>query len=363
MNETLNLDCIELVTGCWGTMVREAQKFFEAQSESLESALGACHRLNQATGFVKDDLKSARRYLLKNPKSRYPTFLAQHNPRRKDRFAGAGRVQPPEGIRPKNANCPFCNTLWQQFGTEIPYRYSVANETFDALPNAFPFGDVHFTHAAVAHRPQSWCGTHKDETLANLQNHIVCAVEHAVATPRRIVIINDKDAGASIAEHFHLQSLLRPDGYGYWPLEIAAAQARGASSTAEALLVADYPIASVHWCGAKEAVLAHAREWAERWLKASGWKPTLRAHIISAARIDSPECVQLYIVPRDSPYPHSALMEGTVGSLEVLGEFVFWTDDELKKLNTGQIDHSTAVEILASVEPRGQREVLKEICA
>jgi len=147
-----------------------------------------------------------------------------------------------------------------------------------------------------------------------------------------------------------------------WPLEIAATQTRGQAATAEALLVGAYPIAAVYWCGAKERVFRLACNWIERWLDASGWKPTLRLHIIASARIDDPECIQLFIVPRDSRYPNSQRMVGTVGSLEVLGEFVFCTDDELKMLMNGQINHTTAVEILASVEPRGQREVLARIC-
>jgi hypothetical protein len=313
------------------------------------------------TGFVKDDLKLARRYLLNNPESPLPALFAQHNIAREKRFAGAGRLQPPDGIRPMNDNCPFCNFGWQQFGTEIGYRYSLASESFNALPNAFPFGDLHFTHAAVAHRPQSWHGANNHETLANLHNYIAYAVEHAVATPQRVIIFNDESAGASISSHLHFQSLLRPDSYGYWPLEIAAAQARGPSANVEGLLVSNYPIASIHWCGAKDRLLSHACDWAGRWLKASGWKPTLRAHIIASARIDDPECIQLFIVPRDSRLPNSSLMAGSVGSLEVLGEFVFCSEEERKMLISGQINHSTGVQILASVEPRGQRVVLKEI--
>jgi hypothetical protein len=367
MNETLNTDCVELVElvlNHWTTLAQEGQKLCEdkAKAAGLESALRLCHMLNVTTGFVKDDLQWSKRYLFKNPQSPFPALIGQHNFRRKDRSKGAGRVQPPPGIRPVNGNCPFCNYQWQQFGTEIGYRYTVANEDLIALPNAFPFGELHFTHAAAVHRPQAWHSPGRDATVANLHQRIVCAVEHAALTPERVIFVNDESAGASITAHFHLQSLLRPDGYGYWPLEIAATQTRGQAATAEALLVGAYPIAAVYWCGAKERVFRLACNWIERWLDASGWKPTLRLHIIASARIDDPECIQLFIVPRDSRYPNSQRMVGTVGSLEVLGEFVFCTDDELKMLMNGQINHTTAVEILASVEPRGQREVLARIC-
>lgn len=366
MNKTLNIDCVELAemaVNCWTTLGQEAQKLCEDKAKvDFESALRVLQKLNVITGFVKDELERAKRYLFKNPQSPFPTLIAQHNIRRNDRFAGAGRTQPPPGIRAVNGNCPFCNFQWQQSGTEVGFRYTVANEDFIALPNAFPFGEQHFTHAATVHRPQSWHGPGKDATLANLHQRIVCALEHAALTPDRVVIINDESAGASIAAHFHLQSLLRPDGCGCWPLELAATQARGQSATAEALLLGAYPIAAVYWCGAKERVLRHACHWIERWLDASGWKPTLRLHIIASARIDDPECIQLFVVPRDSRYPNSQRMTGMVGSLEVLGEFVFCTDDELKMLMNGQINHSTGVEILASVEPRGQREVLVLVC-
>jgi len=92
---------------------------------------------------------------------------------------------------------------------------------------------------------------------------------------------------------------------------------------------------------------------------------TLRSAIqlvIAAATAGNPELVQLFIAPRDSRFPYSPLMNGAVGSLEVLGEFVFCTEPEREMLVSGRINHTTAAQILAAVEPAGQREILRVLC-
>ena len=111
-----------------------------------------------------------------------------------------------------------------------------------------------------------------------------------------------------------------------------------------------------------EDVVLDSSEWIKQWLAASGSGSTLRVHIIATTQIGKPECVQLFIAPGDSQFPYSALMNGAVGSLEVLGEFVFCAETEREMLITGRISHATASQILASVEPVGQREILKALC-
>ena len=59
--------------------------------------------------------------------------------------------------------------------------------------------------------------------------------------------------------------------------------------------------------------------------------------------------LELFFVPRHRLRSQSPEMSGTIGGLEVLGEVVFSSDEEGRRLEVGEVDYHTVERILAAV--------------
>jgi Domain of unknown function (DUF4922) len=336
-------------------------RFDDCARGGLEQALGASHEFHVANGFIQDELKESRRVRLPCPERNGVPFLAQYNPARERRFSGAGRRSPPRGIEPVHCGCPICNYDWQSRGTEFALKHNLSGIPFLALPNPFPFGELHFTHATLYPSLQTWHADCQTTTLAKLRRTATMVLGLAKELPGRMILYNDESCGASIPEHFHLHSIRRPGGLQEWPLELASRHARLRCPGSLRVMVEDYPIAAASWQGTTDAVLMDVSKWLGEWFEASGHLPALRLNLIATASPRREGGVEFYAVPRDCNYPYAALMRGAIGALEVLGEFVFSMPAEGEMLANGQICHATASQILASVEPSGQREILRSL--
>ena len=65
MNASLDVTCVELFARFYGQAAQQVQSFCDQKAAAgLEHAFAADLAVNRATGFVKDDLREVRRYLL-----------------------------------------------------------------------------------------------------------------------------------------------------------------------------------------------------------------------------------------------------------------------------------------------------------
>ena len=69
----------------------------------------------------------------------------------------------------------------------------------------------------------------------------------------------------------------------------------------------------------------------------------------------------IYFVPRNKFFSRSPGLSGTVGGLEVLGEFIFCTESEDKAIHDQKVDYNYLWRILQSVDaPRAKDLEVKE---
>lgn len=323
-------------------------KNIEAE-QSLAVALDTLRQQQRDQGFIRDDLESMERYRFYHPDRPELHFSVQYNPVRLERFKGAGRTAPPPGQAAINAGCFLCreNIRWQQRGIEIGYEVVVDNTSYFALMNAYPLMPVHMVFASEQHLPQSW------RTNSSMTEHLeVEKILHDLVTlstrlPGYIGFYNGEGAGASIPGHFHFQFLKRPSADMQLPLEVAATLPRPDGLNT----ISDYPVTSMHWQGTAEETVSAAAEWMQRWMADNGAHESRLSANIIAVTDETGQQVALYVVPRDQMRAKSPEMVGIVGGLEILGELVFSSDEEKKRLDRGEIDYHTVERILASIRP------------
>jgi hypothetical protein len=309
----------------------------------LAGALEALEIQQRDIGFIRDDLNAVKRYRFRDPEDSSRFFCVQYNPRRAQRFAGAGTMTAPPGATMVNDGCFLCrdNIRWQQRGIELGYDIDVGGSEYVAWMNAFPLMPVHTVIATRAHVPQAWCSAEEVGTGLSIDKLLSDLVALAGRLPGFIGFYNGEGAGASIPGHMHLQFFKRPENYGPFPLEAVAGHPERAPS--------NYPVAVVFWQGRSRDVVDQARRWITAWVESNSSGPMSISANIFAIADDADGSIRLYFVPRDQMSSHSPGMAGAVGGLEILGELVFSDPEEKGRLERGEVDYRTVERILASV--------------
>lgn len=311
--------------------------------DGLAAAIAALEAQQRDAGFIQDDLAEVRRYRFTNPDHPRQYFSVQYNPRRGQRFAGAGRVIPPPGTEPVNDGCFLCrdNIRWQQRGLELGYDLRGANGSWFALMNAYPLMPGHAVLATDSHVAQDLpfqdSGARLGEILEDL-------VDFATRLPGYLGFYNGIGAGASIPGHLHFHFFARPEGYGLFPLEQTALDCSGPGPVP----LDAYLVNAVYWRGPARQVVTGAGRWIGDWLRAGTQPERLSCNLI-AVQDPGGEYVHLYFVPRDRQRSHAPEMNGTIGGLEVLGELVFSDPNEKQRLDRNEVDYASVSKILGAI--------------
>jgi len=325
--------------------------------QPLPKALELLQEQQMDIGFIQDDLSEVKYFQCYGPGDLF--FIGQFNPRRAERFRGAGRNLPPSGVQTKSTpslKCFLCtdNVRWQSRGIQLYYQFRVGANIYNALCNPFPFMPTHLTISSVEHEPQSW---HKANWKTDKITRIVQDLyDVAVQLPGYVGFYNGVGAGASIEEHFHFQFFQIPNGHGQFPLQHVAIEVENNTKAAAMLadenistLVIDpqyYPLTAFRFRGDRKKTIKAIVERIKKWNTVAGTSAS--ANITSIW--ESGELV-IYLIPRNRFYSRSIGMAGIVGGLETLGEFIFCTEEENKIINTQGIDYDYMSLILKGVKP------------
>ncbi len=305
----------------------------------LGASLFALREHQIHSGFIRDELHELRRFRLQHPDHPERHFSAQYNPARARRFQGAGRAPFSEPQETVNGGCFLCagNIWWQQQGAEAGYHLSAVNGRYTAWMNPFPLVSGHSVIAAREHLPQHW----RVPGALSLESLIDDIVDIAALLPGWLTFYNGVGAGASIPHHLHLHAIPRTDPLGRMPLEVAARQTGTNAGGPPA-----YPLSFRHWHGDKEQVRQQALMWADNWLHGPGADDDATANIIASQTGSE---LDLYFVPRHQRRSRAEGLAGVVGGFEALGEIVCSSDEELEKLESGQVDFFTVERMLGQV--------------
>jgi hypothetical protein len=337
-----------------------------AAEQGLAAALRALYDQQVDIGFIQDDLSQVSYFRYRAPGNNgQHFFIVQFNPRRAERFKGAGRKSPPRGAQVQgvaDTSCYLCtdNIRWQHRGVQGYYQYSVNGRAYNALCNPFPFTRTHLTMAAGEHLPQSFHVTGSPEQTQARIRHIVEDLYGITdQLPTFVGFYNGAGAGASIEKHLHFHFFEIPDGHGSFPIQTAArlatrtlfAQAPSGQA-APVLQIPDYPLTAYRVRGPKaetiEAVVDLAVDWDRRAGEAAS------ANIIA---LWEGGAVSIYFVPRNKFYTRSPGLAGMVAGLETLGEFIFSTDDEQRAINEQRVNYDYLGRILEAVRPSEDGEL------
>lgn len=331
-----------------------------AAHQGLAAALRALYDQQVDIGFIQDDLSQVSyfRYRASGENNQH-FFIVQFNPRRAERFKGAGRTVMPRGAQVQgqaDTSCYLCtdNIRWQHRGVQSYYQYSVNDRTYNALCNPFPFTRTHLTMAAGEHIPQTFHVTgDATQTLARIRRIIEDLYAIVAQLPTFVGFYNGAGAGASIEKHLHFHFFEIPDGHGSFPIQTAARLARQtlfaqpvAAQAAEVVSIPEYPLTAYQVRGPKDAVIEAAVELAATWDQQAG--EAASANIIA---LWEDGAVSLYFVPRNKFYTRSPGLAGMVAGLETLGEFIFSTPEEQRAINEQRVNYDYLWRILEAVKP------------
>jgi hypothetical protein len=313
---------------------------------SLSDALVGLYQNQLFKGFVLDTLAQLQRIRIP-ARDGSGFFLVHRNPGRAARGGGKGRATAPAGIdiqKCPNPTCFLCewNQKWQQCGLQLGYKVRLDDEEHFCSCNPFPFGQFHATIATSLHRAQRW------SDRADLTHVISSIVELSTQLPGWVVLYNgDRSAGASIPAHRHYQTFKVHPSQRPFPLQHAAiskSKKVGSLTTLPLVGGVDYPITCIRASGRPESVRRAVVGMAESWRSLGD---DLSENIIA---LTEDGAVTLYYTPRDQ-YSHAAGFGGAIASLEILGEFIFSGEQELRALAEGSVDYQWLCEVLRAVAP------------
>lgn len=291
-------------------------------------------------------------------RSKKSFFLGQHNPRRADRGKGAGRKQSPPGTQTQetiDTSCFLCtdNVRWQQQGIQLYYQFPVNERIYNALCNPFPFMPLHITIASMEHEPQSWHESSKyssDDKIKRIVKDLY------TVTTRLSNFIGFYNGVGSIKQHLHYQIFEIPSGHpNLFPLQYAAEQTMvrtGMSRDQQAspLRIQSYPLTAFKIWGNEENIIENILQLTKKWDDISG--DSASANIIFVwEKLDGNPTVCSYFVPRNRFFSHAPGLSGAIGSLEVLGEFIFCEKWEDQMINEQKVNYDYMWRILRAVEP------------
>jgi len=321
----------------------------EAGAGGLTAVLAELEVHQRETGFIKDDLSGVERHVFRHPDAPRRFFRVQYNPKRAQRFNGAGTVTPPAGVDQVNDGCFLCreNIRWQQQHAQVGFEIRTTGDRYHALMNPFPLLPNHVVIAADEHVTQEWdMGGASGVDLTSL---LFDLCDMARRMPGHVGFYNGVDAGASIPAHLHFQFFRRLDEDPLFPLESWAFEAHSSDDTPA--LARDYPLAVARWQGDVGEVVDRATARVRQWVDGNRDRiDRLSSNFIAAA--DGQEgAVSLYFASRDRAKPRWNGVTEFVGGVEILGELVLSSDDQRKLLDTGAIDYFYIENALAGVRP------------
>ncbi|HSN77082.1 MAG TPA: DUF4922 domain-containing protein [Anaerolineae bacterium] len=331
-----------------------------AAQQGLAAALRALYDQQVDIGFIQDDLSQVSYFRYRAPGNNGQRFfIVQFNPRRAERFKGAGRTILPRGAQIQSVadtSCYLCidNIRWQHRGVQSYYQYSVNGRTYNALCNPFPFTRTHLTMAAGEHLPQSFHVTGSaEQTQARIRRIVEDLYSITEQIPSFVGFYNGAGAGASIEKHLHFHFFEIPDGHGSFPIQTAARLATrtlfGHANTgdpAQVVQIPDYPLTAYRVRGPKAEAVEAVVDLAVNWDRRAG--EAASANIIA---LSEEGAVSLYFVPRNRFYTRSPGLAGMVAGLETLGEFIFSTPDEQRAINEQRVNYDYLWRILEAVRP------------
>lgn len=331
-----------------------------AAEQGLAAALRALYDQQVDIGFIQDDLSQVSYFRYRAPGSNNQHFfIVQFNPRRAERFKGAGRTALPRGAQVQgvaDTGCYLCtdNIRWQHRGVQGYYQFRVNGHGYNALCNPFPFIRTHLTMAAGEHLPQSFhVSGSAEETDARIGRIVEDLYRIVEQLPTFVGFYNGAGAGASIEKHLHFHFFEIPDGHGSFPIQTAARLAThtlfghtDSGQPAQVVQIPDYPLTAYRVRGQRadaiRAVVTLAADWDRRAGEAAS------ANIVALWENGA---VSLYFVPRNRFYTRSPGLAGMVAGLETLGEFIFSTPDEQRAINEQRVTYDYLWRILEAVRP------------
>lgn len=337
-----------------------------AATGGVAAALRALYAQQTDIGFIQDDFSQVSYFRYRAPGNGSDLFfIVQFNPKRAERFKGAGRKTAPPGavtVATSDPSCFLCvdNIRWQHRGVQGYYSFRVNDRGYNALCNPFPFMRAHLTMAAGEHVSQAFHVQGDPEATEQRIRRIVEDLYGIAAQlPTFVGFYNGVGAGASIEKHLHYHFFEIPDGHGQFPLQAAARRTErqnpagpAESGAATRLPVEGYPMTAYRVSGERDAVIddgvALTLEWDLRLGEAASGN-------ISAIWED--EAVVLYFVPRNKFYTRSPGLAGMVAGLETLGEFILCTEEEYQAINAQRVDYDYLWRILEAVRPHEASEL------
>ncbi len=330
----------------WQVLNQNLQRI-EIQHGDLGRALDALYEHQIGTGFVRDDLSKIERYSIAHPDDSNNVFLVQFNPGRAQRFGGRGRKSPPPGQAAEHDGCFLCpgNVLWQQDGAELGYDIELNERRYIAWMNPYPLAPAHAIIASPTHRPQAWASNGDTGDMLSLADLVADLLGRGGRSPGYVGFYNGVDAGASIPGHLHYHAFRRPSPDARFPIE----RVTEASAAPSEIFTEGYPVNFAYWHGSQAEVLPRAVAWLSAWSTRNEARVSdLTANIIAVSEEGSDE-VGLYFVPRSRTATSNGQSKPLIGGLEMLGELVFCSADEKRRIETGEIDYFALERILANV--------------
>lgn len=331
----------------FATEVEQAVLQLHLSTKTLPDALAGLQDHQLFRGFVRDTLAQLRRTRIKaNGGDGF--FLAHCNPARANRMDGAGLKSPPRGVDLSacpSSTCFLCegNQKWQQRGLQFGYSIKLDSRDYVCSCNPFPFGQLHTTIAAASHNvAQRWVD---EEDLLHVTRSIV---DLATGLPGWVVLYNgSRSAGASIPDHRHYQ-VFKLDGE-QMPLPLQQAADAKAERIGQLPVVpivggVDYPVTCFSLTSDLDAMVRNTVDLGIR------WRSTNKAYSENIIAINGSGRVSLFYVPRDE-YSHAARFSGAIACLEILGEFIFSSAQDIRALGEGEVDYEWLSNVLRDITP------------
>jgi hypothetical protein len=325
--------------------LREIERFHGG----LSAALCELEIHQRETGFIKESLEGIERVVFSHPKEKNYTLRAQINPRRARRHDGSNALTLPKKHKFRNDGCFLCaeNIKWQQQQRQIGFEITASKGRYNALMNPFPLLPNHVVFASKDHIPQEFSLLSQKRGAKELEEVLedLCQLAHRL--PNHIGFYNGVGAGASIPGHFHFQFFHRAPESPSFPIE--EREFTTAKNGDDPEFILGYPINILRWQGDLGKVVSNAACWISNWIK-SEIEPNqhLSTNFIATAG-PSQEEITLYFVPRNKNKQFWNGNRGIVGGLEVLGELVMASEDELAMVESGMLDYNFIEKALSTV--------------
>lgn len=325
--------------------LQEEQLQSQLEPLPLSDALRYLAGFHRENGFLEEDLSKARIFSCIDPDHSSRRFIAQFNPRRGQRV-GVGRT----------GGCVLDvqHLRRQQRGLQFYYRFALNDRLYDALVNPFLFAPSQTTIASEVHEPQGWYEGGREAQSQKIRRIVDDLFALAHQLPGWVGVYNGKDAGATI-DHLHFHVFELPPGHGPFPLQLAAEQVRTTPEAEVRLRFggdSTYPVTAFRFGGSGEHVVQEASALLERYTNRD---PQAATANLMAVREGAQTC--MYVVPRNRFLESAAGFASRVGSLEVFGEFICSSEEELHALQKGRISFRRLWNILKAINPPTIRDL------